>query len=99
MEKDKYINRNIGGLSKVYAFCDKHHLSKDGSGNLLSLAEITEDVLLTLALQNEFRRPVESDNYKKYRISYDSAVISMGYFSDDEINDIKTFNHVRVELI
>lgn len=94
---EQYVSRNIGGLSKIHQFCDKYHLSKESNGKL---EEITGDVLVTLALQNEFRRPVDQyDNYKKIRVIFDETVIAVGYFSKEEINDIKDFNHVSVEIM
>lgn len=94
--EDKYVSRNIGGLTKIHEFCDKYHLSKESNGRL---EDITENALVTLLLQNEFRRPPEQDNYKKIKVHYNGTTIAVGYFNEDQINDIKNFNHVRVELI
>lgn len=96
MMENKHISRNIAGLSTIHEFCDKYHLSKESNGEL---KDITENVLITLLLQNEFKRPPEQDNYKKIRVCYDGSVIAVGYFNDEQINDIKNFNHIRVEFI
>lgn len=92
MSHDKYVGRDIGRLTNLYRFCDKYHLSKE-TGNL---EDITQDALLTMTLRNEFKRPAEEDNYKKFRITFNCHVIAIGYFTPEEIEDIKHLNHVGV---
>jgi hypothetical protein len=52
-----------------------------------------------MTLQNEFRRPTDSDHYQKIRVEFDGHPITVGYFTPNEIEDIKQLNHVQVVLI
>lgn len=90
---EKYVSRDLGRLSQLFSFCDKHHLSKDSHG---SLKDLTQDALITLSLKNEFRRPAEKDSYEKMTIAFDDEVIAIGFFNKEEIDDIVELDHVSV---
>lgn len=96
MFSDRYTGRDIGRLSSLYSFCDKYHLSKDYGENI---EDLIQDALVTLTLQNEFRRPANGDKYFKIQVTYDKDVITIGYFTSEEIEDIKLFPHVKVEIL
>ena len=96
MKYEHNVSRDISRYANLYEFCDKHHLSKE-YGN--DLEELTQDALLTMTLQNEFRRPTDSDHYQKIRVEFDGHPITVGYFTPNEIEDIKLLNHVKVVLI
>lgn len=96
MFSDRYTGRDIGRLSVIYSFCDKYHLSKEYGENI---EDLIQDALVTLTLQNEFRRPVNGEEYKLIRVMYNKDVITIGYFTSEEIEDIKLFPHVKVEIL
>ena len=96
MFNDRYTGRDIGRLSTLYSFCDKYHLSKECGENI---EDLIQDALVTLTLQNEFRRPVNGEEYKLIRVMYNKDVITIGYFTSEEIEDIKLFPHVKVEIL
>lgn len=96
MFNDRYTGRDIGRLSVIYSFCDKYHLSKEYGENI---EDLIQDALVTLTLQNEFRRPVNGEEYKLIRVMYNKDVITIGYFTSEEIEDIELFPHVKVEIL
>lgn len=91
-----HVSRDISRLSTLYSFCDKYHLSKEYSENV---EDLIQDALITLTLQNEFRRPANGEEYKKIRVMYDKDVITIGYFTQEEIDDIKLFSHIKIEIL
>ena len=88
---NKMISRNLGRITKIQEFCNKHGLSCRSISSKEDPIKLMIEALQTMVIKNEFKRVGENKDdisYTKHPVIFNGETLFCGYFTDDEIKDI-----------